>query len=474
MAESGSRSINGAQYEANNQQSGPLKRAISPLMLMFFVVGDILGAGIYARVGGVAGEVGGAIWVSFLVAMVLAGLTALSYVELVTRFPGAAGAALYVHKAYKRQFLTFMIAFAVLASGIASAGAVARTFSGDYLTTLLGRDVPAVPVSIGFVLVLVLINLRGVSESVKVNIGLTLLELSGLLFIIAIGVIVLLQGNGEPGRAFSFSEDRNVAIATLGGAAVAFYAMIGFEDAVNMAEETDDPVRAFPRALLLGILLAGVVYLAVAFTASMVVDTQTLANSTGPLKEVVAAGPIDVGERYFSAIALIAVTNTALINLIMAARVIYGMARQGVIPSVMGKTTPKTQTPIVAIGFTALIAIVLVTYGNLASLSNTTVALLLLVFILVNVTVLVLRRSPSSHKHFTTPTPLPILAAVSCAVLLAQLLYDDIQEDNEILVFAGGLLVLGAVLWMINRSACSRFGSSVASDPSMEAAVTGD
>ncbi len=141
MAESGSRSINGAQYEANNQQSGPLKRAISPLMLMFFVVGDILGAGIYARVGGVAGEVGGAIWVSFLVAMVLAGLTALSYVELVTRFPGAAGAALYVHKAYKRQFLTFMIAFAVLASGIASAGAVARRFSGDYLTTLLGRDV---------------------------------------------------------------------------------------------------------------------------------------------------------------------------------------------------------------------------------------------------------------------------------------------------------------------------------------------
>jgi basic amino acid/polyamine antiporter, APA family len=415
------------------------------------------GAGIYARVGGVAGEVGGAIWLSFLVAMTLAIFTACSYVELVTKYPGAAGAALYVHTSYRMRFLTFIVAFAVLASGIASAGAVVRTFGGRYLDVFV--EVPDVPVAIGVLLVLALINFRGVSESVKVNIALTVIELSGLLLIVVIGVAALAVGDGDPGRAFTFTDECNAALAVLGGAAVAFYAMLGFEDAVNMAEETREPTRVFPRALLGGMALAGVLYLVIGFTAAMLVAPETLAGSTGPLLEVVNAGPLDISPRFFSAIALIAVTNTALINLIMASRVVYGMARKGVIPSLMGITSPARRTPWVAILFTTAIAVVLVTVGDLGQLADTTVALLLLVFILVNITLLVLRRRPVDHAHFRTPTILPVLGAVSSAVLLVKLLYDDVQEDGTLYLLAGGLLLLGVALWVINHLACGRFGA---------------
>jgi len=431
-----------------------LNRAISPKMLLFFVLGDILGAGIYARVGGVAGEVGGAIWLAFLVAMVLAVFTACSYVELVTKFPGAAGAALYCHKAYRSRFFTFMVAFAVLASGIASASAVARAFAGRYLEAFV--TVPEVPVALAFVLVLAAINFRGVSESVKANIALTLVELTGLLVIEVVGIAALASGEGDPGRAFSFNQDRNVIFAVLGGAAVAFYALLGFEDAVNMAEETQDPVRVFPRALLGGMLIAGVLYLVIGFVASMVVESERLAASTGPLLEVVEAGPIAIPPRLFAAIALVAIANTALINMIMASRVVYGMARQGVIPAVMGTTHSARRTPWVAIVFTTLIALVLVNFGNLADLADTTVALLLLVFAIVNVSVLVLRRRPVAHRHFVTPTVLPYLGAVSCLVLLGQLLWDDAQDGGRIFVFAGGLLAVGLALWVVNLAVGGR------------------
>jgi basic amino acid/polyamine antiporter, APA family len=205
---------------ADSQHVGELKRAIPPAMLVLFVVGDILGAGIYARVGAVAGEVGGAIWTSFLVGVAIAALTALSYGELASKYPGAGGAALFVHKAFGKPVLTFIIAFAVVASGIASASAVARVFGGRYLQEFV--RVPPLAVAILFVLVIALINFRGISESIKVNMFLTLVEASGLLLIIVIGVAALAGGTGDPGRAFTFKAGANVPLAILAGAAIAF------------------------------------------------------------------------------------------------------------------------------------------------------------------------------------------------------------------------------------------------------------
>src|SRR5687767_6436445 len=183
-----------------------LKRAIGPKLLLFFVVGDILGTGIYALTGNVAGKIGGALWLPFLIAFVVAFLTAFSYLELVGKYPKAAGAALYTNRAFKIQFLTFMVAFAVMSSGITSASSAALAFGRTYLQSVIKEffsdtfTVSATLVAILFIIGLALINFRGVSESVKANVVLTCIELSGLVIIIAIGIYAVLSGDGDPSR----------------------------------------------------------------------------------------------------------------------------------------------------------------------------------------------------------------------------------------------------------------------------------
>lgn len=450
MEASGTQRVSGT--EAGTVEAGradTLKRGISPRMLLFFVLGDILGAGIYIRVGSVAGEVGGAIWTSFLVALGLAALTAASYVELVGKYPGAGGAPLYVHKAFKRPFLTFMLAFAVLASGISSACVAARSFGSRYMASLLDvdiSDVVTILIAVAFIAMIAVINYWGVTQSVKTNIVLTIVELSGLIIVIVIGLAALLAGDGDLGRPFEFKQNSNIALAIIGGTVVAFYALIGFEDAVNMAEETQNPGRTFPRALFGGLFLAGLIYLVIGFIASAVVPTATLAgNKTGPLLEVVRIGPLAMPTRVFSAIALIAITNTALLNMIMASRVTYGMGRQGIVPSVFARTHSTRRTPYIAILFTTLIAFALVWTSTVSQLADTTVMLLLIAFTLVNISVLVLRRDHVDRPHFRTPTILPVLGAAACLFLLTQ------QDDLKVWTIAGALLAVGLVLWVLDR-----------------------
>ncbi len=392
--------------ESRVEEPGGLRRAIGPRLLLLFIIGDMLGTGIYVRVGSVAGEVGGAVWVSFLVAFALAALTAFAYAELVTKYPGAAGAALYANRAFRNPFVSFMVAFAVVCSGLASAGAAARAFGGDYLSVFV--SLPTLLVAVLFVAVLSTINFIGISESLKTNLVLTLIELSGLLLIIVIGGLALSGGTADVGRPFTFSAETGVALAVLTGASTAFYALVGFEDSVNVAEETRDPVRTFPRALFGGILITGIVYLLVAFTATMVIDPARLAGEeTAPLSLVITEGPLGFPPQLFSLIALVAITNTALANLIMGSRVVYGMAREGVMPSILGRTHQGRGTPWVAIVFVAAILLALVTSGDVGDLADTTVVLLLLVFTVVNVAVLVLKRDRVDHNHFSAPSLFP-------------------------------------------------------------------
>src|SRR5918997_6924847 len=186
----------------------PLKPIISRPLLIAFIIGDVLGAGIYALVGEVAGEVGGAIWTAFLAALLLALFTAASYAELVTKFPRAAGAALYINRAFKRPFLTFLVAFAVMCSGLTSAATLATAFGGDYLSEFV--TLPKLLVGAIFIGVLALINFRGIKESVSLNLGLTAIELTGLLLVAAIGLAFVLDGGGDPGRALEFKAGETV------------------------------------------------------------------------------------------------------------------------------------------------------------------------------------------------------------------------------------------------------------------------
>jgi basic amino acid/polyamine antiporter, APA family len=424
-----------------------LKRAIGPRVLTIFVVGDILGAGIYALVGEVGAEVGGAIWTAFLAAFVLAFFTAFAYAELVTKYPRAAGAALYTHKAFRAPFFTFMVAFAVMSSGIASASTLARAFAGDYLSEFV--DLPLVLAAIAFILVVAAINLRGIAESVGVNVVLTAIEVVGLIIIVVIGVAALGEGSGDFSRNFEFKEGESVFAVIVGGTALAFYAMIGFEDSVNVAEEAKQPSRAYPRALFGGIAIAGVLYLLVTLTASYVVPTGQLSGSDAPLLEVVEVGPLGFSTKLFSFIALMAVANSALINMIMASRIVYGMADQRIVSGLFARVLPERRTPLAAIVFTTAIAIVLISTGDLSSLADTTVLLLLLVFTIVNFAVLVLRRERVEHDHFTAPSVFPVLGAIVSVALIVDTALDDLATFAR----AGVLLAVGVVLWVVNRLA---------------------
>jgi basic amino acid/polyamine antiporter, APA family len=434
-----------------------LKRVLGPGLLLLFVVGDILGTGVYALTGKVAAEVGGTVWLPFLLAFLVAILTAFSYLELVTKYPRAAGAALYTHKAFGIHFLTFMVTFAVMCSGLTSASSASKAFAGNFSEAFelsLGEGAALTAVSLGFMTLIALVNFRGVGESVKLNVLLTTVELTGLLIVISVGAWALGGGKGETGRLVEFEapEGGSALLSVTAATALAFFAMVGFEDSVNMAEETKDPVRIFPKVMLLGLCITGLIYVLVAISSVALVSPADLGEGDAPLLKVVSAGAPGFPLGIFATITMFAVANSALINMLMASRLLYGMANERVLPRVLGKVHPGRRTPWVAIVFTTLVAFGLIWFADLAALGGTTSFLLLCVFTFVNVAVLVLRRDRVEHRHFHAPTAIPVIGAVACAYL-ASPLSGRAGDDYRI---AGILAVIGVVLWAVTY-AVNRF-----------------
>ena len=444
-----------------------LRRVMGPKLLLLFIVGDILGTGVYALTGSVAGEVGGAAWAPFLVAFVVATITACSYLELVTKYPQAAGAALYTHKAFGVHFVTFLVAFAVMCSGITSASTAANAFAGflnaGFQLDLAVGGTGIMLLALGFMALVMVVNFRGVGESVKANVVLTLVELSGLLLIIFIGLYAMTEGKADFSRVvvFDSGSDKSVFFAITAATSLAFFAMVGFEDSVNMAEECEDPIRDFPRMMLTGLGITGVIYLLVSITAVALVPVGDLTNADlGPaLNQVVAAGAPDLPfDKIFPFIGMFAVANSALINMLMASRLLYGMANQDVLPRVFGKVHHGRRTPWVSIIFTTLISFGLIIYvvrasasedglANITLLGGTTALLLLCVFTVVNIALLALRTDTVDHDHFRTPFALPVLGALTCAFLAGPWARSDEQQEQY--KIAGLLMAIGLVLWAV-------------------------
>jgi amino acid transporter len=438
------------QATATEHGEPSLKRVMGPWLLLLFVVGDILGTGVYALTGRVANEVGGAVWLPFLCAFVVALLTAFSYLELVTKYPRAAGAALYTHKAFGIHFLTFLVTFAVMCSGLTSASSASKAFASNFSEAFdlsLGDGAALTAIALGFMTLVALINFRGVGESVKVNVLLTCVELTGLLIVISIGAWALGGGNGDLSRLtdFTSAEGESAFFSVTAATALAFFAMVGFEDSVNMAEETKDPVRIFPKVMLTGLCITGLIYILVSISAVALVTPEDLGEGDAPLLKVVEAGASAFPLWIFAFITMFAVANSALINMLMASRLLYGMANERVLPRALGKVHPTRRTPWVGIIFTTAVAFGLIWFADLTALGGTTSLLLLCVFTVVNVAVLVLRRDPVEHKHFKAPTVIPAIGAVVCAYL-ASPLSGRAADDYRV---AGILLVIGVVLWLI-------------------------
>jgi basic amino acid/polyamine antiporter, APA family len=436
-----------AHDQAEVADDTKLKRGITGPLLFLFILGDVLGAGIYALMGVLAEDVGGVLWAPLVAALVLALLTAGSYAELVTKYPRAGGAAVFAERAFKQPVISFLIGFCMLAAGVTSAAGLALAFAGDYLTTFI--DVPAVPAAMVFLVLVACLNARGISESMKSNMVMTVIELSGLIIVIVAVAVMVGGGRGEVGRITQFPDGSVPAMAILGGAIVAYYSFVGFETSANVAEEIRNPSKVYPAALFGALVTAGVVYALVGIASAIALPANELSESSGPLLAVVSASGVNVPDWLFSAIALIAVANGALLTMIMSSRLAYGMAEHGLLPSVLNRVLPQRRTPWVAIVATTVVAMVLTLVGDLSTLAETVVLLLLFVFISTNVAVLVLRRDAVEHDHFRVWTFVPVLGVLSCVLLLT-------QQTATVWLFGAILLAVGAVLYLAARAATRR------------------
>ena len=318
-------------------------------------------------------------------------------------------------------------------------------------------------IALGFMVLLALINLRGVGESVKFNVILTLVEVAALTIVIGVGFYVMAQGDGDFSRVTTFTDsgDKGLFLAVTAATSIAFFAMVGFEDSVNMVEETKEPAKIFPRTLLTGLGIAVIIYMLVAVSVVTVLTSDQIADASEgrALLEVVRVGSPDFPiDKIFPFLACFAVANTALINMLMASRLLYGLANQDVLPRALGKVSPNSRAPYVGIMFSTALALGLIIYVSqraedeiVLNLASVTSLLLLAVFTVVNVACLVLRRDGDSG-HFRSPGPTPAIAALLCAFLIGPW----VDRDALIYQIAGGLMLIGIVLWaityFINRS----------------------
>jgi basic amino acid/polyamine antiporter, APA family len=449
-----------------------LKRSITTRQLYFYVLGDVLGSGIYVLVGLVAAAVGGAFWMAFLAGVAIATITGLAYAELATKYPLAAGASLYINKAFRSPVLTFFVTVCMLSANMAAVGSLASGFV-RYFSELVGLSEDAIwgatVVSLVFVAAITIINLIGITESVVVNVAMTVIEVSGLIIVMIIGVIALVQGVSDPSVLLEFRTEGGAGsaiLAILAGVSLAFFAMTGFENAANVAEETIDPSRAFPRALIGGMLTAGVVYVLVSIAAALTVPIETLAGNT--LLEVIDADlffvPATIMLVIFGVIAMIAISNTALVTVVAQSRILYGMARESVVPAVFAKVHPVRRSPYVALLFGAVVIGALLVVGAairstqaglpaderldiVDRLATITVVFLLFSYALVIVACLKLRGTDEAPDTYRANTPLLFVGIVGNLAVLAYTLIDD----PDSLYWVAGLLALGLVLYLAQR-----------------------
>lgn len=453
-----------SQNPENNASSAPtLARTMGLGALIIYGVGDMLGSGVYALIGKAAGTMGNAIWVAFLVAMLAALFTGLSYASLGSRYPRAGGVAYISQRAFRMPFLSYVLGLAVVASGLTSFAVQSRTFAG-YLEGLLhGESVAstATPLYfiIGFIAILTLINFIGMRESTWLNALCTGIEVFGLAIVIIVGFrywgnINLLEV--PPAKDASTSNTGLSLTLMLQGAVLTFYSFIGFEDMLNVSEEVKEPERNFPLGVLGALAITTVIYIAIAITAVSVLPWQQLAESKQPLVDVVKTAAPAFPSWLFSLIALFAIANTGLLNFIMGSRLIYGMARQGFVPQFLGAIHPQRRTPHYAIVFLAAIVLVLALSADVRQLASATSTLLLTVFIIVNLALFVLQSRPSEPKgRFEIPKFVPILGMIVCAAILSQV---TPSTDEAVPVYlrdprliAGALLAGIVLLYLIAR-----------------------
>lgn len=395
--------------------AGPgLRRVLGLWLLVFYGLGSIIGAGIYVLIGVVAGTSGYAAPLAFALAGLLAALTGLSYAELAARHPEAAGAAAYVQEAFGRAWLARLIGFAVVAVGMFLTSSLARGVVG-YIDAFV--VVPETATALVIIAVFTGVACLGVGFAMRLAAWMTVIEIGGL-------VIVMIAGAPALAKLPEILPAMTPATAAawggiVAGAFFAFFAFLGFEDIVNMAEEARDPERTLPRAIILAIVISTAVYFIIALIAVAAVPMAELAGSRAPLEAVMAFNPW-VPKGVLAAIAVIAIPNGILITLVMLGRILYGMARRGWLPAALGHVGALTHTPVRATVLAGAIAFLFTALVPFIGLVTLTSAVNLCVFATVNMALWRLHRArPRDGLAFHVPDWVPLAGAACCVGLLA-------------------------------------------------------
>lgn len=391
-----------------------LKRSLSLLQITFYGLGTILGAGIYVLVGKVAGDAGMYAPISFVVAAILAVLTGLSYAELCARYPKSAGVAFYTHQGFGRQHLSVTAGLLIILTGLVSAATLANGFVG-YLQVFVA--VPDWLVITLLVLALGALAAWGIDESVFAASAITLIEVAGLLLILFVAGGSL---GDLPARLPELVPPLDVMAwhGILLGAFLAFYAFIGFEDMVNVAEEVKRPERNLPRAILIAVGVSTLLYLLVALVAVLALPPAELAQTRAPLA-VIYERSTGSAPTLISLISLFAVVNGALVQIIMGSRVFYGMSREGWLHRALGRVHVRTRTPLLATALVTALVLVLALWLPLVTLAKATSFIILIVFAIINLALVRIKlRSARPEGVRVYPLWVPVAGFISTAALV--------------------------------------------------------
>ncbi len=393
------------------EQKNQLLRSLSLVEISFYGIGTILGAGIYVLLGKVVNESGMATPSAFFISALIVSFSAYSYTQMSRRFPSSAGEAIYIMEGLNSRHLSALAGYTISLGGIVSAATIARGFTGYFA---FFSALPSWAIIILLVTTLTALAAWGVKQSVTIVVATTLLEIAGLLLVLVVGSDEI-SGRDIPWRQFLPSIDHSL-VAVLSGAFLAFFAFIGFEDMINMAEEVKNPKRNLPLGIAIALIVSTLLYGAVAIVAILTLPLSELANSDAPLALIVernSAIPVE----FMAAISLIAIINGALIQIIMVSRILYGMAGKKLAPQILRSVHPRTRTPLKATVLTGIIVVSFALWLPITTLAKTTSSLILIVFSLVNLSLLVLNYREKNTGAMGKL--IPAIGAFLCVSFLA-------------------------------------------------------
>jgi len=392
-----------------------LKRSISLPLITLYGLGTIIGAGIFVLIGKVAGAAGLYAPIAFLLASVIAGFTALSYAELSSRFPKSAGEAVYLEEAFHMRWLSKATGLAITGIGILSSATIVNGAVG-YLQFFI--HLPESAIIVLMILTMALLAGWGISESVAVAATTTMISIVGLLVVVIYNADHL---STLPERLPELIPPFDIGIwgAIVMGAFLAFYAFLGFEDMINVAEEVRNPHRNMPLSIILTLIIATLLYVLVALTAVLTLPVEQLATSHAPLVDLIGSGNIRE-ELIVAIISSIAVIDGALIQIIKSSRILYGMSRQKLLPPLFGRVHATRRTPHIATATVALMVMIAALSLPLLTLAEATSFVTLLLFAAINLALWKIKRqSDAPHEGIDIPGWVPVCGALLCSLFVS-------------------------------------------------------